>query len=237
MIKFCLILVHFFYGFFQALFILYVNDKPKKKLIRNWSKRLLKIFKINLETNQDLDKILSSKKFLIVSNHISWIDIFLINSIFPVSFLSKGDVAKWPFIGKLTKSADTIYINRGNKKSLSSASNQIEKKLKEMNNVYFFPEGFATDGSKLLTFKSNFFQTAINCNVNILPLAIRYTSQGQFTPAPSYAGDISLAQSMLALIKSKNLKAKISVLPIISYKNDRKIIANEAHQSIYKALE
>lgn len=236
MVKFSLIIIHLFYGFFQALYILYINDKPQNKYIRNWSKRLLSILKIHLEINQDLNKLLSSKHFLIVSNHISWIDIFLINSIFPISFLSKGDVASWPVIGKLTKCANTIYIKRGNKKSLTTASNQIEKKLNEIDSIFFFPEGFATDGSKLLPFKSNFFQTAINCNTNILPLAIRYTSNGKFTPAPSYAGDINLAQSLLALIRIKNLKAQISVLPIISSKNNRKVIANKAHQRIYKAL-
>ncbi len=116
------------------------------------------------------------------------------------------------------------------------ASDQIEKKLNKMNSVYFFPEGFATDGSRLLPFKSNFFQTAINCNINILPLSIRYTSDGEFSSAPSYAADISLAQSMLALIKVKNLTAHISVLPVVSSKKNRKFIANEAHQKIYKAL-
>ena len=100
MVKFSLIIIHLFYGFFQALYILYINDKPKNKYIRNWSKRLLSILKIHLEINQDLNKLLSSKHFLIVSNHISWIDIFLINSIFPISFLSKGDVARWPVIGQ-----------------------------------------------------------------------------------------------------------------------------------------
>lgn len=236
MVKFSLIIIHLFYGFFQAIYILYFNDKHKKKYIKNWSKRLLNILKIHLEINQDLNKLLSSNHFLIVSNHISWIDIFLINSIFPTSFLSKGDVARWPLIGKLTKCADTIYIKRGNKKSLLIASNQIEKKLNEMDSVIFFPEGFATDGSKLLAFKSNFFQTAINCNINILPLAIRYTSDGKFTTAPSYAGDISLVQSMLTLIRIKNLTAHIAMLPVISNKENRKVIANEARQRIYKAL-
>ena len=236
MVKFSLIIIHLFYGFFQALYILYINDKPKKKYIKNWSRRLLNILKIHLEINQDLKKLLSRKHFLIVSNHISWIDIFLINSIFPISFLSKGDVARWPLIGKLTKSADTIYIKRGNKKSLTIASNQIEKKLNKMDSVIFFPEGFATDGSKLLPFKSNFFQTAINTQVDILPIAIKYTYQDRFSASPSYAGDITLLQSILTLVKNKNLKASIFILPKISSKNNRKIIANKAREMIYKAL-
>ena len=236
MIKIILIFYHFFIGFLLALYILYINNKSKKSIIRKWSKKLLSILKVELQTNQDLYKILSNKNYLIVSNHISWLDIFLINSIYPVVFLSKNDVAKWPMISKLTDSADTIYINRNKKKLLSSISLQIEKKLKNNHSVYVFPESIATDGSKLLPFKSNFFQTAINCKVDILPIAIQYTEQNNFTSAPSYAGEISLLKSILTLIRTKNLKAKLTILPRIKAIKDRKIIANKTHQMINKAL-
>ena len=110
MVRFSLVIFHLFYGFILALYILYISDKSKKKLIKSWSKKLIKLFKVKLEINQNIHRILSEKNYLIVSNHISWLDIFLINSVYPVPFLSKADVAKWPLIGKLTKSADTIYI-------------------------------------------------------------------------------------------------------------------------------
>lgn len=236
MIKIIFIFYHLIIGFFLALYILYINDKAKKNIIKKLSKKLLHIFQIDVETNENLHKILSKKNYLIVSNHISWLDIFLINSIYPVTFLSKADVTEWPLVGKLIKSADTIYINRDKKKSLSIASVQIEDELKQLKSVYFFPESIATDGSKLLPFKSNFFQTAINTQVDILPIAIKYTYQDRFSASPSYAGDITLLQSILTLVKNKNLKASIFVLPKISSKNNRKIIANKAREMIYKAL-
>ena len=237
MVRFSLVIFHLFYGFILALYILYISDKSKKKLIKSWSKKLIKLFKVKLEINQNIHRILSEKNYLIVSNHISWLDIFLINSVYPVPFLSKADVAKWPLIGKLTKSADTIYINRDKNKSLSIASNLIENHLKKMNSVYFFPESVATDGSKLLPFKSNFFQTAINANVDVLPIVIKYTEQNNLSTAPSYAGDISLMQSMMSLIRLKNIKAKLSILPKIPSNVNRKMLAEKTHKKIYEALK
>ena len=106
-----------------------------------------------------------------------------------------------------------------------------------MNSVYFFPESVATDGSKLLPFKSNFFQTAINANVDVLPIVIKYTEQNNLSTAPSYAGDISLMQSMMSLIRLKNIKAKLSILPKIPSNVNRKMLAEKTHKKIYEALK
>jgi len=136
-IKIILIFLHLFYGFFFSLYILYISENPKKQFIKSWSSRLLKILNINLNIDKDINTILSKKNYLIVSNHISWIDIFLINSIYPVTFLSKASVANWPLIGTLTKSANTIFINREKLSRLKNSSNQIEFYLKKRIRIYF----------------------------------------------------------------------------------------------------
>lgn len=236
MIKIILIFLHLFYGFFFSLYILYISENPKKQFIKSWSSKLLKILHINLTVDKDINTILSNKNYLIVSNHISWIDIFLINSIYPVTFLSKASVANWPLIGTLTKSANTIFINREKLSGLKKSSNQIEFYLKKKGSVYFFPEGTATDGSSLLPFKSNLFQTAINTNKNILPICIKYTNQNKFTAVPSYCGDMSLLKSLLNLIKLKNINANLTILPSIKYKQSRKDLAKNAYIKINQAL-
>ena len=235
-IKIILILLHLFYGFFFSLYILYVNKNPKKKFIKSWSSTLLKILNINLNVDKDINNILSSNNYLIVSNHISWLDIFLINSIYPVTFLSKASVASWPLIGPLTKSADTIFIDRKKLSAIKDSADQIEYNLKKTGSVYFFPEGTASDGSYLLPFKSNLFQTAINTNKNILPICIQYTYQNKFTKAPSYCGDMSLLKSLLNLIRLKNISAKLTILPTIKCKQSRKDLAQKAYLKINQAL-
>jgi len=237
MIKIPLILCHILYGFLYSLYILYISEKPKKKFIKSWSKKLLKILKINLIVNPNIEKILSENNYLIVSNHISWLDIFLINSIYPVTFLSKASVSKWPLIGPLTKSANTIYIDRKKMSAIKITKNKIEFYLNHIGSVYFFPEGTATDGSYILPFKSNFFQTAINSKVNILPITIKYSYQKKFTSAPSYFGDMSLLQSTFNLIKLDNIEANLNISPQIKSTSDRKELARKAYDAIVKFLD
>ena len=138
MIKIISIFLHLFYGFFFSLYILYINENPKKQFIKSWSSKLLKILHINLTVDKDINTILSKNNYLIVSNHISWIDIFLINSIYPVTFLSKASVANWPLIGKLTKSANTIFINREKLSDLKNTSDQIEFFFRKKGICIFF---------------------------------------------------------------------------------------------------
>jgi len=79
MFKIILILIHLFIGIICILIFPVINRKSKKFLINRWSLLLLKIFKINLVVYNVLKKILRKKNYLIVSNHISWVDIFIIN--------------------------------------------------------------------------------------------------------------------------------------------------------------
>ena len=236
MIKIFLIIGHLLYGFFYFFHVLYINEKSKNKFIKSWSKKLLKILKVNLIVNSNLKKILSENNYLIVSNHISWLDIFLINSIYPVTFLSKSSVSMWPFIGSLTKSANTIYIDREKIRAIKGAKIKIEYYLKNEGSVYFFPEGTATDGSYILPFKSNFFQAAINAKVNILPITIKYSYRNKFTSAPSYFDDMSLFKSIFNLTKFNNIEAKLIVLPNIKFTSDRKKLASKAYIEIGKVL-
>jgi 1-acyl-sn-glycerol-3-phosphate acyltransferase len=90
--KIILILIHLIIGIICIFFFQIINRASRKSLIKSWSSYLLKIFNINLIVNHDLKKILSKKNYLIVSNHISWLDIFVINTAHPVTFVAKQSI-------------------------------------------------------------------------------------------------------------------------------------------------
>jgi 1-acyl-sn-glycerol-3-phosphate acyltransferase len=169
---------------------------------------------------------------LIVSNHISWLDIFVINSICPVIFVSKYSVSKWPFIGWLAKATDTIFIDRNKISKIKETTIKIENYLENKGSIFMFPEGTSTDGKSLLPFKSNLFQSAINTNSDILPIGIQYQNKKKFTSAPSYIGDMSLIDSVLNLIKLDNIDAKITILSPIRKDGSRKSLAKKTYQKI-----
>jgi 1-acyl-sn-glycerol-3-phosphate acyltransferase len=197
---------------------------------------LLKIFKINLIVNNDLKTILAKKNYLIVSNHISWLDIFVINSAYPVTFVAKHSISKWPILNWLVKASETIFIDRKKITKIKETSKEIEDYLESKGSICIFPEGTSTDGSRLLDFKSNLLQTAINKDIEILPVAIQYLHDNKFCSAPAYYNDLSLFDSIINLIKLDNIVAKLTILPEIKSSFDRKVLANKAYAKINKVI-
>jgi len=236
MLKIILILIHLFIGTLFIIFFPIINRKLKKLLIKRWSSLLLKIFKINLVVNNDLKKILSKKNYLIVSNHISWLDIFVINSAYPVAFVAKKSISKWPILSWLVKASETIFIDRKRITKIKETSKEVENFLKNKGSICIFPEGTSTDGSQLLNFKSNLLQTAINKNISVLPIAIQYLQNQNFCSAPAYYAELSLLDSIRNLIRFDNIEAKLTILTEIKSISDRKVLAKEAYVKISKVI-
>ena len=236
MFKIILILIHLFIGTICILIFPVINRKTKKILIKRWSLLLLKIFKINLLVNNDLKKILSKKNYLIVSNHISWLDIFVINSACPVAFVAKQSISKWPILSWLVKASETIFIDRKRITKIKETTKEIENFLQNKGSICIFPEGTSSDGSQLLNFKSNLLQTAINKNISVLPIAIQYFHNQKFCSAPAYYGDLTLLDSIRNLSKFNNIEAKLTILTEIKSISDRKVLANEAYVKISKVI-
>ncbi len=234
--KIILTLIHLVIGILCIVFFPIINRKSRKNLIKLWSLLLLKIFKINLIVNNDLKKILAKKNYLIVSNHISWLDIFVINSAYPVTFVAKHSISKWPILNWLVKASETIFIDRKKITKIKETSKEIEDYLESKGSICIFPEGTSTDGSRLLDFKSNLLQTVINKDIEILPVAIQYLHDNKFCSAPAYYNDLSLFDSIINLIKLDNIVAKLTILPEIKSSFDRKVLANKAYAKINKVI-
>lgn len=234
--KIILTLIHLVIGILCIVFFPIINRESRRNLIKLWSLLLLKIFKINLIVNNDLKKILAKKNYLIVSNHISWLDIFVINSAYPVTFVAKHSISKWPILNWLVKASETIFIDRKKITKIKETSKEIEDYLESKGSICIFPEGTSTDGSRLLDFKSNLLQTAINKDIEILPVAIQYLHDNKFCSAPAYYNDLSLFDSIINLIKLDNIVAKLTILPEIKSSFDRKVLANKAYAKINKVI-
>ena len=236
MIKIILILLHLVIGIFCIIFFPIINRKLRKKLIMWWSLLLLKIFKINFTSNKKFEKILLNKNYLVVSNHISWLDIFIINSSYPLAFVAKNSISKWPILNLLVKGAETIFIDRKKISKIKETTNEIGDFLETKGSICIFPEGTSTDGSRILKFKGNLLQAAINKDIQILPIVIQYSHNKKFCSAPSYCGDLSLLDSLINIIRLDNIEAKLTILKEIKSKSDRKSLAKKAYLEINKVI-
>ena len=111
---------------------------------------------------------------LVVSNHLSYLDIAIICSAMPCFFVSKSEVGRWPYFGRAARAGGTIFIDRENRASIVEVAIQMAERLKHPFPVVLFPEGTSSDGSKVLRFLSSLFEPATREGMPITAAAVRY---------------------------------------------------------------
>jgi lyso-ornithine lipid O-acyltransferase len=113
---------------------------------------------------------------VIISNHLGYVDGFVLGSIFSVVFVSKREVKKWPVIGQWTTLCGTIFINRQRKDQVPSVVEEISRKLREEANILLFPEGSATNGEQMLPFQTAPLAAPLRNRSIIVPVKLTYKS-------------------------------------------------------------
>jgi 1-acyl-sn-glycerol-3-phosphate acyltransferase len=213
----------------------FVNQETKDKLIQNWSKKLLLIFGIQLRISNP--EILPSSPFLLVSNHISWMDIHAINAFKPIRFVAKSEVEGWPLFGWMAKQLGTVFIKRDNSRHGRQVATIVAKVLSTQS-VCIFPEGTSTEGDSVLPFKANLFESAIISKVPVYSLALSYKSliTGLRSQSPAFVGEMGLLESMGNILNDRQLVVELCFLlpaePALGIPRDRKFLAFHSHEAI-----
>ena len=179
---------------------------------------------------------------LFVSNHISYLDIPILGSQFPLKFVAKSEVKNWPIFGFLSKLAGTVFIKRARSESLLQKY-KIFKLLSEREKILIFPEATTSDGNRVLSFKSNVFSAVENQNFFIQPLVIIYSEingipiNRWLRPIVAWYGDMILTPHLLILKNLKSIQAKIIYLEPVNSKDftNRKDLSKYIEQKIHRA--
>lgn len=100
------------------------------------------------------------KPALLVSNHISWLDIMALSTVAPVSFVAKSEVAKWPFFSLLAKLQRSVFVDRTRRSLVKHKAGEIAGRLAKGDNIVLFAEGTSSDGNRVLPFRSSLFSAA-----------------------------------------------------------------------------
>ena len=111
---------------------------------------------------------------LVVSNHLSYLDILILSAVMPCFFVSKIEVDHWPFFGKAARTGGTIFLDRSSLVSANMVAKQIGERLSLPVPVLLFPEGTSTDGSEVLRFHSRLIHPATEAGAPITAAAVRY---------------------------------------------------------------
>ncbi len=97
---------------------------------------------------------------LLVSNHVSWLDIPALSAVAPVSFVAKAEVGTWPFVSWLAKLQRSVFIDRSRRTLVKDKAGEIAERLAQGDNIVLFAEGTSSDGNRILPFRSSLFSAA-----------------------------------------------------------------------------
>ncbi len=235
-----LIFLHILCGVFTlSFFFPFIGNQDKRGHIQRWSRRLLAI--LNMELKIQGQALLPSTPYLLASNHISWLDIHVINAFQPIRFVAKSEVASWPIFGWMAKQLLTVFIRRDSSRHARQVVGQVAEVLKT-ESICIFPEGTSTAGDVVLVFKPNLFESASVARVPVFPLAIQYVSSltGKRSYSPAFIGDMGLLESMAKIIQNRHLRAELSILQPLamaaSELHDRKLLAQHSQEAITRSL-
>ena len=217
-----------------ALFVLCVfplcSEAARLRLKASWAIALLDA--LGVEVEADLTHAVPGA--LLVANHVSWIDIYVINAVLPAAFVSKAEVRDWPLIGWLAAKNDTVFLRRGSRGHARIVNQEIADLLNKGRYVAVFPEGTTTDGTHLLHFHAALIQPALAAGRPVLPIGISYWERdGTRSLAPRYDGTISLGQCTRAILGRRRLIARVVTTPLRGMQGeDRKQLAAAAREAI-----
>lgn len=202
-------------------------------LVAWWHERLLDILGVQVACQGELPQ----PPALLVSNHVSWLDIPVLGSLTHSNFLSKDEVRRWPVIGWLSAACGTLFIRRGAGESASIAQ-QIADHLATDGLITLFPEGTTTDGSEVRPFFPRLFAAAIETGAPVVPVALRYHVNGELDRLAPYVGDQSLLANLWGIIRRPRTQVMVRYTsPLALAGVERKMAAEQARSQIVRALQ
>jgi 1-acyl-sn-glycerol-3-phosphate acyltransferase len=174
---------------------------------------------------------------LLVSNHVSWLDIVVLGGLTHTDFLSKYEVRRWPVIGWLAARSGTLFIRRGSHEA-AAVNEQIGQRLRHQGIFTLFPEGRTSDGREVRPFFSRLFAAAIDTGTDVIPVTLRYHIDGRYDPIAPYTDNQSITQNLRGLITRDHTEVNVVFgQPIPFDGHTRKQIAALARNAILSALQ
>lgn len=202
---------------------------------RRWSRRLFAILSVSIRETNEPPRL--PPRCMFVLNHISWLDIFVVDATFPATFVAKAEIRSWPFVGWLCTLVGTMYIERG-KRAAAKSAQALAAELSRGTLIAICPEGTTTFGDTLEPFHAALFQPAIDAGAFIQPVALRYVdTAGTRTDAAGYVGDTSFLGSLWSVLSAPHMVAEVTYTTGFGAAGrERRAVADQARAAIATAL-
>lgn len=231
-----LMLICLLFGLVAALTVMRsLSTGHHRALVRRWARWTLLAAGVRVR--------LSGKNLehagLILANHVSWLDILVIDSVAPCHFIAKVEIRRWPLVGFLCARAGTIFIERGRRHAVHAVIETARQQLQAGDRVAVFAEGTTSDGTIVLPFHANLVEAAVRSGCPVQPLALRYEdTSGQRSRAIEFIGATTFPQSLWRVLGEPLTTAVLVPLePLgLTVERTRHALAKAAEIAVRQAL-
>jgi 1-acyl-sn-glycerol-3-phosphate acyltransferase len=234
-LAFCLLTAGY-YSLWLVGLIFVLGNETRQYQWRNWGfRKWAKSMLVALGINLNVEGISPATPCLLVTNHLSYLDIVILAARFDCVFVAKSEVANWPIIGFLCQSMATIFIDRNRTRDILRVNQLIENALLSGKSVMFFPEGTTTAGASVLPFKSALFEPAVRTNTPVVVASLDY----QTLPADEDAawsvcwwGEMKFVPHLLGVFGLTGIRAQLNFGAKSLRSNNRKQLAKAAEWEV-----
>jgi len=222
-----------------ALLFWWIGPARKHALIQRWSRKLLALFRVSLVVRGEQVEARDLAGSMVVSNHVSWLDIYAINGWHPPRFVAKSEIRSWPVIGWLCAQTGVLFVERARKRDAHRIMHVIADAMRAGDAICVFPEGTTSSGLQLLPFHANLFQAPVSAAAPIRPLALRYriAATGELTTIPAYIDDLSMMDTINAILNGPPLVVEVVVGPVVAAEMDRRALAAHSQDAVAALID
>lgn len=151
-----------------------------------------------------------------VANHVSWLDIFVLNSVRQTVFVAKRELRRWPVLGWLIAGAGTVFVDRSQRHAVKLASDAMQARFARGEVIGLFPEGTTSPGRTVLPFYASLLEPALAARVPVQAVALLYTHHGRRSALAAYTGNDNLLANLWRVLGTPGLAVEAVFLETVA---------------------
>jgi 1-acyl-sn-glycerol-3-phosphate acyltransferase len=203
---------------------------------RAWGRGAARILGMRIEVKGQAPEA----PFLLVSNHLSYVDVAVLASQVGGVFVARGDAARWPVAGAMCRASDTIFVDRERRADVAQALRQMETALGRGQGVVLFPEGTSSAGATVLPFRPSLLAAAARNRLPVSFASLTYVGPAGGPSAREtvcWWGDMTLGDHLVQLFRLRGFTARVRFGRETLQESDRKVLAARLHAAVVAGFE
>ncbi|MEM7350846.1 MAG: lysophospholipid acyltransferase family protein [Acidobacteriota bacterium] len=209
--------------------------RVRNAAFRRWARQMCRLLGLRLQVEGPAP----DGRFVLVTNHVSYVDIMALGACVDAAFVAKADLRGWPILGWIFQTADTIFVDRTRKRDLLRVIENVDQTLERDLGVLFFPEGTSGKGDQILRFRPSLLELAASRNypVHYATLSYRAPAGESAQDKICWWGDASFVPHFLKLLELPYFEATLTFGARPIRAENRKALAEQLREAMRDQFE